>query len=101
MNDTEYTEFYKSTFRAYDEPLAKTHFSLEGQVEFKALLYIPSVVSEIAIFSKILHSDPYLKYRVCSHGMLPCDQRDLTRMPRVLPPWVCVTPRIGLTTGMP
>ena len=62
MNDTEYTEFYKSTFRAYDEPLAKTHFSLEGQVEFKALLYIPSVVSEIAIFSKILHSDPVTVY---------------------------------------
>jgi heat shock protein beta len=30
--------------QAYDEPVAKTHFSLEGQVEFRALLYVPSVV---------------------------------------------------------
>jgi len=44
VNATEYTDFYKSTFRAYDEPVAKTHFSLEGQVEFRALLYVPSVV---------------------------------------------------------
>ncbi|KAG5191129.1 heat shock protein 90 [Tribonema minus] len=44
VNDDEYTEFYKSTFRAWDEPLAHTHFSLEGQVEFKALLYIPGVL---------------------------------------------------------
>lgn len=28
----------------YDEPLNYTHFSLEGQVEFKALLYVPSVL---------------------------------------------------------
>ena len=46
VNDTEYAEFYKSTFKAYDEPTAYTHFSLEGQVEFKALLYVPSVVSQ-------------------------------------------------------
>jgi HSP90 family molecular chaperone len=44
VNATEYAEFYKSTFKAYDEPTAHTHFSLEGQVEFKALLYVPSVV---------------------------------------------------------
>jgi len=30
--------------QAYDEPAAKTHFSLEGQVEFRALLYVPSVL---------------------------------------------------------
>ena len=32
--------------QAYDEPAASTHFGLEGQVEFKALLYVPSVVRE-------------------------------------------------------
>lgn len=40
----EYDEFYKATFRAYDTPDAHTHFSLEGQVEFRALLYLPSTV---------------------------------------------------------
>jgi len=44
VNASEYTEFYKSTFKAYDEPETHVHFSLEGQVEFKALLYVPSVV---------------------------------------------------------
>jgi HSP90 family molecular chaperone len=32
VTETEYTEFYKSTFKAWDEPLAHAHFSLEGQV---------------------------------------------------------------------
>ena len=38
----EYAEFYKTTFKAYDEPEAYTHFNLEGQVEFQALLFCPS-----------------------------------------------------------
>jgi heat shock protein beta len=44
VNESEYHEFYKSTFKAYDEPAAYTHFSLEGQVDFTSLLYIPSVL---------------------------------------------------------
>jgi len=40
----EYVSFYKSTFKAYDDPLAQTHFSLEGQVEFRSVLYVPSVL---------------------------------------------------------
>ncbi len=44
VEDSEYKEFYKSTFKAWDDMLAKSHFSLEGQVEFRALLYIPSVL---------------------------------------------------------
>ncbi len=37
----EYTEFYKHLTHDYDEPLDVIHFSGEGQVEFKALLFIP------------------------------------------------------------
>jgi len=37
----QYEEFYKSTFKAFDKPLTLSHFSLEGQVEFRALLYVP------------------------------------------------------------
>jgi len=40
----EYTEFYKQSFGAWDEPAAQTHFSVEGNVDFKALLYLPSEV---------------------------------------------------------
>ena len=37
----EYTEFYKHFTHDYDEPLETIHFSGEGQVEFKALLFLP------------------------------------------------------------
>jgi HSP90 family molecular chaperone len=40
----EYSNFYKQTFKAYDEPLSQSHFSIEGNVDFKALIYIPSEV---------------------------------------------------------
>ncbi|EKX42297.1 hypothetical protein GUITHDRAFT_95701 [Guillardia theta CCMP2712] len=40
----QYEEFYKSTFKAFDKPLTLSHFSLEGQVEFRALLYVPSML---------------------------------------------------------
>ncbi len=45
VEEDEYKEFYKSAFRAsYDEPQKWTHFRLEGQVECKALLYIPGML---------------------------------------------------------
>lgn len=45
VEEDEYKEFYKGAFRAsYDEPQKWTHFRLEGQVECKALLYIPSML---------------------------------------------------------
>jgi HSP90 family molecular chaperone len=43
--DTEdYESFYKTTFKAVDKPLASAHFSLEGSVDFRALLFIPTEV---------------------------------------------------------
>lgn len=42
--DEEYVEFYRQTFNAFDKPAAKAHFSIEGNVDFKALLYLPSEV---------------------------------------------------------
>eukprot|EP00930_Biecheleria_cincta_P009850 TRINITY_DN1116_c0_g1_i2.p1 TRINITY_DN1116_c0_g1~~TRINITY_DN1116_c0_g1_i2.p1 ORF type:complete len:749 (+),score=189.10 TRINITY_DN1116_c0_g1_i2:97-2343(+) len=44
VNASEYTEFYKTTFKAFDEPLTTTHFKVEGQIEFRALLFIPSTM---------------------------------------------------------
>lgn len=40
----EYAEFYKTAFRAWDEPVKTAHFSLEGQVEFRALLFVPKTL---------------------------------------------------------
>ncbi|GFZ05252.1 similar to HEAT SHOCK PROTEIN 89.1 [Actinidia rufa] len=39
----EYNEFYKKTFNEYLEPLASSHFTTEGEVEFRSILYVPSV----------------------------------------------------------
>merc|ERR1740123_2736571 len=44
VNSTEYSEFYKTTFKAFDEPLTTTHFKVEGQIEFRALVFIPSTM---------------------------------------------------------
>ncbi|KAF7827923.1 heat shock protein 90-5, chloroplastic [Senna tora] len=39
----EYQEFYKKTFNEFLEPLAYTHFTTEGEVEFRSILYIPGM----------------------------------------------------------
>ncbi|KAE9614698.1 putative Heat shock protein Hsp90 family [Lupinus albus] len=38
----DYNEFYKNTFNEYLEPLA-SHFTTEGEVEFRSVLYVPAV----------------------------------------------------------
>jgi heat shock protein beta len=40
--ETDYDEFYRQTFQAYDKPAAHAHFNVEGNVDFKALLYLPT-----------------------------------------------------------
>ena len=39
----EYNDFYKEKFGDWQEPLAVIHTAAEGQVEYKALLYIRCV----------------------------------------------------------
>jgi len=41
VTEDEYTDFYKSFTGDFDAHLDVSHFSVEGQVEFKSLLYIP------------------------------------------------------------
>ena len=38
----EYNEFYKEKYGDWEDPLAVVHVAAEGQVEYKAMLYIPA-----------------------------------------------------------
>ena len=43
--EEEYASFYKAAFKSsYDDPMAYTHFNLEGQVECKSVLFIPGML---------------------------------------------------------
>ncbi len=42
IKDEDYNSFYKAQFYDYEDPLEVIHYTLEGNVSYKALLYIPS-----------------------------------------------------------
>jgi heat shock protein beta len=41
ITDREYKDFYRTISKDPEDPLAWTHFSAEGEIEFKAILYVP------------------------------------------------------------
>ncbi|KAJ1265535.1 hypothetical protein BS78_08G082900 [Paspalum vaginatum] len=46
VSTEEYNDFYKKTFNEYLEPLASSHFTTEGEVEFRSILFVPATKKE-------------------------------------------------------
>merc|ERR1712216_78686 len=42
VEDDEYNRFYKTISKDSEDPLTKMHFSAEGEIEFKSILFVPS-----------------------------------------------------------
>ncbi|KAL8442011.1 hypothetical protein Emag_006718 [Eimeria magna] len=59
----EYADFYKSLTKDWSEPLVQMHFSAEGEVEFKALLFIPKR-SPADVFSQYFGKQTSIKLYV-------------------------------------
>ncbi|KAI9477765.1 MAG: Hsp90 protein-domain-containing protein [Benjaminiella poitrasii] len=47
ITDEEHKEFYKSLTRDHADPFAWTMYKGEGEIEFRSLLYIPPIVSDV------------------------------------------------------
>lgn len=45
LTEENYHNFYKTITKDADNPIAYSHFSAEGEIEFKAILYIPGSAS--------------------------------------------------------
>lgn len=41
ITDREYNDFYKTISKDHQDPLAFSHFSAEGEIDFKSIIYIP------------------------------------------------------------
>ena len=42
ITEEEYSNFYRTITKDPEDPLAYTHFRAEGEIDFKAILYVPS-----------------------------------------------------------
>merc|ERR1712194_907167 len=41
VSEEEYASFYKTISKDYLEPISSTHFSAEGEIDFKSILFVP------------------------------------------------------------
>lgn len=69
LTDEDYNKFYKDMFYEFQDPFLHLHYSVEGFVDYKALLYIPKKCPE-AYFSKYFERG----LKLYSNGVLIMDK---------------------------
>ena len=55
IDDEEYNSFYAMFSRDSKDPLAKTHFTAEGEVTFRSILFVPGVSDHMTSHGCISH----------------------------------------------
>jgi len=63
ISEEEYTDFYKNLSKDTEAPLTKIHFTAEGEIQFKSILYIPSK-AESGLYDKYYEKSTALKLYV-------------------------------------
>lgn len=63
VTEEEYTKFYKALTKDTEDPMYWTHFSAEGEVEFKAILFIPGRAPYNVFDTSITHANIRLYVR--------------------------------------
>lgn len=88
LKEDDYNQFFRVTHRASADPLAHTHFKGEGEVNFKALFYVPSK-QERNLYTKAGELDEISESKRTSNIKLYV-QRVLVsdKLENFLPPWL-------------
>ena len=63
IEESEYTDFYKTLTKATDEPLEKLHFTAEGDISFKSILFVPKT-ADAGLYDKYYEKSHSLKLYV-------------------------------------
>ncbi len=69
LTEADYNQFYKDMFYDFEDPFMHLHYSVEGVVDYKALLYLPKKCPE-AFFSKYFERG----LKLYSNGVLIMDK---------------------------
>ncbi len=67
IDEDEYRNFYRLFSKTSADPLAKIHFTAEGEVTFKAILFVPAVSGRVCVWSGWLRYQ-YTEFTISIHN---------------------------------